>query len=125
MKRTWIGAALLGLLLAAGLLLGTAAEAGVRPVAEALHQAAEAAQGEDWDRAEALTAAVRADWDRHAPWAEALAPHEDLEQIEAAFVQLDACAGRDAVAYSALCTALARQLEALGRSHQCSWENLL
>ena len=125
MKRTWIGAALLGLLLAAGLLLGTTVEAGVRPGAEALRQAAEAAAQEDWARAEALTAAVRADWDRRSPWAEALAPHEDLEQIEVSFAQLDACAGRDGVSYSALCTALARQLEALGKAHRCSWENLL
>ena len=125
MKRTWIGAGLLALLLTAGVLVGAAMEARVTPGAEKLRGAAEAALAGDWERAEGLTRTVREDWERVAGLAEILATHEDLEQIGITFSQLPSYAGVDGPAYSALCTALARQLEALGKTHGCSWRNLL
>ena len=125
MKRMWIGAGLLVFLLAAGLLVGAVMEDRVSAGAEQLQQAADAALAEDWTRAEALTAAVRTDWERLSRLAEILTTHEELEQIETAFAQLPSYQGIDGPAYSALCTALARQLEALGKTHSCSWGNLL
>ena len=125
MKRMWIGVALLAVLLTAGLLTGAAMENQIGPGAEKLLQAADAAAAGDWEEAAALTDAVRADWDRVSRLAEVLSTHEDLEQIETTFAQLPSYQGIDGPAYSALCTALARQLEALGKTHGCSWKNLL
>lgn len=123
MKRMWIGVGLLAVLLAAGLLVGAAMESRLCPGAEELRQAGALAQAGEWKKAEALTASVRADWDEALWLAEILTSHEQLEQIEVSFSQFSAYAGTDAVAYSALCTALAQQLEALGKAHGCSWKN--
>ena len=119
MRRMWIGAGILAVLLAAGILAGAVMEKRVSPGAETLRLAAEAALMEDWETAVSLTDAVRADWARGKVVAEILATHEDLEQIEISFDQLRAYAHADGPAYSALCTALARQLEALGKAHGC------
>lgn len=125
MIRTWIGAGLLALLLAAGLLVGETVERRFSPGRSELEQAAAAAQAGDWEKAEALTESVRAEWEKIQKAAEGLAGHDDLERIESSFAQLPSYAGVDGAAYSAICTALAKQLEALSRTHQCSWENLL
>ena len=124
MKRMWIGAGLLAVLLAAGLTLGTVMENRLAPGTEALRQAGAAALAEDWEKAEALADTARADWERVRCLAEGLAPHEGLEQIGIAFAQLPAYARRDGAAYSAICTALSRQLEALAKAHCFSWENI-
>ena len=123
--RTWIGAGLLAVLLAAGLLVGEAVEKRFGPGVTELEQAAAAARAGDWEKAEALTETVRAGWERSQKAAEGLAGHAELEQIESAFAQLRACAGVDGAAYSSICAALARQLDSLTQTHQCSWENLL
>ena len=124
MKRMWIGAAILGILLAAGLLVGEVMERRTAPGAEQLRQAAEFARAEQWEQATALADGVRADWERTKWLAEILATHENLEQIEISFGQLGSYAGVDGAAYSALCGALASQLEALGKAHGCSLGNL-
>ena len=123
MKRMWIGAALLAVLLAAGLLAGSALEARFSPAAQALRQAGEWAAAEDWDRAAALSDEVRADWEKAQWLAQALTGHETLEQIQTSFAQLEVYKGSDVTAFSALCAALAQELEALGDAHRCSWEN--
>ena len=125
MKRMWIGAALLAVLLAAGLLVGEVMENQTAPGAEKLRQAAQYARTAQWEPAENLADAVRADWEQTRWLAEILATHENLEQIEISFQQLDAYVGADPVAYSALCDSLASQLEALGKAHGCSLGNLL
>ena len=124
MKRTWIGGGILAVLLAVGLLAGTLMDKQVSPWAEKLRLAAAAALDEDWDTALTLTADVQSHWDRVKAAAEILTTHEDLEQIEISFAQLSAYASKDGPEFSAICTALARQLEALGKAHGCSVENL-
>ena len=123
MKRMWIGAGLLAVLLAVGLLVGTAMGARLSPGADKLRQAGEFALAGDWEKAEMLTDSVRADWERTRWLVEILTSHENLEQIDMSFAQLSVYGAVDGPAYSALCTALAQQLEALGKAHGCSWEN--
>ena len=124
MKRMWIGAGLLAVLLAVGLLVGELMEHRTAPGAEKLRQAAEYARAEDWDQASELANEVQADWEQTKWLAEILATHENLEQIEISFGQLGSYARVDGAAYSALCDALASQLEALGKAHGCSLGNL-
>ena len=123
MKRMWIGAGLLAVLLAAGLLVGHALDARFSHDARALRQAGDWAAAEDWDRAAVLSDTVRGDWEESQWLVQALTGHETLERIGTSFSQLEVHRGRDGVAYSALCAALARELEALGDAHRCSWEN--
>ena len=125
MKRMWIGAGLLALLLAAGLLVGEVMADRTAPGAEKLRQAAQYARAEEWEQAEELAGEVQTDWERIKWLAEILATHENLEQIEISFGQLDFYARTDGAAYSALCDTLASQLEALGKAHGCSLGNLL
>lgn len=125
MIRMWIGAGLLAVLLAAGILAGGAVRSRTAPAAADLRRAGEAALAEDWETAEALTEAVRARWLRFRKPAQGLADHAELEQIEISFAQLSVCAGRDGAAYGALCAALAQQLDSLREVHGWSLENLL
>ena len=125
MIRAWIGAGLLAILLAAGLLVGEGVERRFSPGAEELERAAAAALAGDWEKAEALTDTVRAKWEKNRSAAAGLAGHEELERIESAFAQLPIYAGEDGAAYSVICVTLARQLDSLAKTHQCGWENLL
>ena len=125
MKRMWIGAAILAILLTVGLLVGEVMAERTAPGAEKLRQAAQYARAEEWEQAEELAGEVQTDWERIKWLAEILATHENLEQIEISFGQLDSYARTDGAAYSALCDTLANQLEALGKAHGCSLGNLL
>ena len=125
MKRMWIGAGLLVLLLAAGILTGAAIESEFRPGADQLRRAEEAALAGDWDRAAELTGAVRADWDRTRGLVQILNSHDEVDRIQILFAQLDACERIDGISYGTLCAALAEELASLGRAHRLIWENLL
>ena len=63
MKRMWIGAAILAVLLAAGLLVGQVMEDRTAPGAEKLHQAAEFARAENWEQAIELAVEVQTEWE--------------------------------------------------------------
>lgn len=124
MKRMWIGAALLAVLLTVGILTGEALESRFSYGADTLRRAGEWAAAGDWDRAADLTDEVRQDWDDAQWMVRALTGHEQLEQIQISFAKLEVYEDSDAVAFRALCAALAQELEALGDAHRCSWENL-
>ena len=126
MKRTWIGAGLLAVLLAAGLLTGSAMGRGLSPGTAALQQAEQAVLAGDWEQARTLTEAAKADWERIAGLTASLTSQDTLERIEDAFAQLATSArAGDAAAYAAQGTALARELEALANAHRCDWWNFL
>ena len=126
MRRTWIGAGLLAVLLAAGILTGAAARTELSPGAAALCQAEQAVLAGDWEGAQSLTGEAQGDWARIAGLAAALTSQDTMERIEDGFAQLATSArAGDAAAYAAQCTALARELEALSKAHSCDWRNFL
>lgn len=126
MKRMWIGAALLGLLLASGLLVTGFMEETHGPSARDLDRAAALALEEDWGKARALTAKVRKNWDKARGLTAAFVDHEPMEEIEGLFSKIDACGNAgDRVGFSANCAFLARMMEALGESHSLSIRNLM
>lgn len=117
--RTWLGAAVLAAVLAAGLVMGAAVQRQLAPAAQALRQAESAALAEDWDAAVSHAAGAEARWRRAAP----LCHQDTLDRIDAAFAQLSTAAKlEDRAAWAAQCTALARDLEALGDTFGCHWE---
>ena len=124
MRRVWLGAGLLAILLTLGLLTGAAMKASVCPDTEDLTAAAEAARRGDWEQAKALTVQVRADWEQMKWAAEMLSDHETLGQIDTAFAQLSACEYADPVGYATLCTAIAQDLQSVVKNHICSWQNI-
>lgn len=126
MKRCWFGAILLLILLAVGLLATWGMNAWHDPISDDLERAAEAALDEEWHRAEQLTARARKRWEKHWNFSAAFADHEPMEEIDAAFAQLEIYSqARDQVSLAAACAALARQVEAMGDAHGLTWWNLL
>lgn len=126
MKRGILGAALLAVLLFAGILSSRSLGNTFMPMEETLQQAALAAQEEDWQTAEDLTRQVFRQWERSRFLTAVLTDHGPLEQIDALFARLEVY-GRagNATAYAALCARLAQELSDLGIEQILSWQNLL
>ena len=123
MKRMWIGAAVLLVLLVGSFLVGKGLEKRIHPHTTALRQAAAFAQAGQWEQAESLTEQARTDWEQLSWVSAMLARHDDLDRIGTGFAQFAAYAGTDAVEYSALCIDLAEAIDALGQTHACEWKN--
>ena len=124
MKRVWIGGALLAVLLTAGLLAGWAMDRGLCPGAEKLKLAGELAAAGQWEAAEELVDEVEDDWEDRRWLVTALYDHEIVDDSDAALAQLETyCDARDAVAFRALCRALAENMEAAGKAHRGTVEN--
>ena len=124
MKRVWIGGALLAVLLTAGLLAGWAMDRGLCPGAEKLKLAGELAAEGQWEAAEELLDEVEDDWEDRRWLVTALYDHEIVDDTDAALAQLETyCDVRDAVAFRALCRALAENMEAAGMAYRGTVEN--
>ena len=123
MKRVWIGGGLLAVLLAVGLLAAFAVE-GLTPGAGKLERAGELALAGHWEEAEELIDEVEDTWEDRRWLLVALADHEVIEDMDAALAQLDALVDhRDGAACHALCSALGKKMEAVGKANSLTLEN--
>ena len=123
MKRVWIGAGILAVLLVLGLLAGFAME-GLDPGAKKLERVGQLALAERWEAAEEVLEEVEDDWEDRRWLMTALSDHEVIEEMEASLAQLEAClAQRDAAACHALSSALAKKMEAIGKANSLTLEN--
>ena len=123
MKRVWIGAGLLAVLLAAGFLAAFALE-GLCSGAGKLERVGRLALEENWDAAEELVEDVEDNWEDRRWLLTALADHEVIEDMEAALAQLKSLIQtRDAAACHALCNSLAKKMEAVGKANSLTLEN--
>jgi len=126
MKRCVFGAALLIVLLAAGLLLGRGVNALLQPEAEELCAARDASAAGDWDAARACALRARQSWEENWHLLAALTDHELMEQADVLFAQLVVFGNPDdRQSFAALCAALQQQLKALEDTHKPSWWNIL
>ena len=111
MKRCWIGAGILVLILVLGLLSGTFLRNFCREASSELTLAAEGkvpAEG------------IRDRWERHRTLFAMLCDHSSLSAIREEFRVLDP-AGEN---FRETCLRLAAKLEALGDSQRLSWANV-
>lgn len=126
MKRSWLGAALLLLLLGASLLSSWAMVRTQAPISRDLDQAAAWTLEEDWIQAVDQAREARSQWDRWLWLYSCFADHAPLEAVEAGFSQLEVfAAAGEKTAFAALCAQLARQVEAVGQAHALTWRNLV
>jgi len=126
MKRGWIGAALLLVLLAGGIWSVMLLTRQHSPMERQMEQAAAYALAMDWEKAEALTGSVRAAWENAWHSTAAFADHDPMEAIDGLFAQLEVYAEvEEAPSYAAVCAELSRQLAAMGEAHVPNWWNLL
>ena len=126
MKRLYIGAALLAVMLAGGVVLTAAFTALHEPLGETLRQAQEAAAAGDWETAAELTAQAKNRWEKHRHFVAAVADHEPLEEMDSLFARLEVlCRLREEDEFAADCAELSRLCEAMAESQRVTWWSLL
>lgn len=126
MKRSWIGFALLVLLLFGSILVTRQMAKIHEPIGDNLTMAAEAALDTDWSRAEAFFLQAEADWKKWEHFRASVADHNPVEEIDAGMEMLKVFRdNRDAIAFAAGCRELTRKVLAVGEAHELVWWNLL
>lgn len=126
MKRSLIGAVLLAVLLALGILTQSYMTASHSPAAAKLEGAAEMALQGDWPAARAQSEDARAIWEGNWRISGALADHAPMEDIDALFAQLAVFARQEETAeFAACCCELSRRLQAMADAHKLTWYNLM
>ncbi len=126
MKRLWIAAGLLALLLAASLTNAWYAQKLTGNMGERLRQAQTLTGQGNWDRAEALTRQVYEDWQDHHFYFHTLMRHSDTDQVLRAFRQvLEYLRLQEPDQYNAANADLVAQLELLAEMEQATVVNVL
>ena len=124
MKRSWMGAGLLVVLLAAGLTITWRMTRIHEPIAASLTAAGEAALAGDWTKAEFLSAGAERFWQDNKVFRACFADHGPMEEVEAAFAQLKIfLRTQEATAFAAACGETAQKAKAMGEAHSLRWEN--
>lgn len=126
MKRLWIAAGLLALLLAASLTNAWYAQKLTGNMGERLRQAQTLTGQGNWDRAEALTRQVYEDWQDHHFYFHTLMRHSDTDQVLRAFrTVLEYLQLQEPDQYNAANADLMAQLELLAEMEQATVVNVL
>lgn len=126
MKRLYIAAALLILLLGVSLANGWYAQNITGEMCRELRQAQLLAEVEDWSRAESITRQVYEDWQGHHFYFHTLMRHSDTDQVLRAFRQvLEYLRLQEPDQYNAANADLMAQLELLAEMEQASVVNVL
>ncbi len=126
MKRSWIGFALLAVLLLGGILATRKMVAIHEPIGVKLQQAAQYALEDHWERADSLFREAETSWKTWEHFRSCFADHNPVEEIDGEFEMLGVfCSIRDGAAFAGGCRELARKVAAVGEAHQLVWWNLL
>lgn len=126
MKRSWIGAVLLVVLLAVGIFSTWQMQRSHGPMAEDIRQARVMAQAGQWEMAEECVSRAKRGWEKSWGISASFSDHEPMERINALFAQLEVCGGiRETASYCLICAQLQQELEAMGETHRFVWWNLL
>ena len=126
MRRLWLAAGLLVLLLAASLTNGWYAQKLTGGMREDLRQAQHLAGQDDWAQAEAVTRQVYEDWQSHHFYFHTLMRHSDTDQVLRAFRQvLEYLPLQEPDQYNAANADLMAQLELLAEMEQATVVNVL
>lgn len=126
MKRLWIAAGLLALLLVASLANGWYAQSITGDMSQRLRQAQAVAERGSWDQAESVTRQVYEDWQSHHFYFHTLMRHSDTDQVLRAFRQvLEYLRLQEPDQYNAANADLIAQLELLAEMELASVVNVL
>lgn len=123
MKRFWLGAAVMALLLGLGIAVTLGTESICAPISEQLEQAS---QTDDWEQAKIFSSQARIQWERSRRCLAAVTDHEPMEQIDSLFRSLEVYAQSwDTVRFSDTCAQLASQTQALAEAQAVGWWHIL
>lgn len=124
MKRIWFGAALLAVLLVLGIGSAALMEDTHLTQAAQLNRAADLAMSGNWEHAGAALSKAKGSWEQRSPIISGLSDHGPMDQINGIFAQLEIFEQmQDTASFCSSCRYLAKQLEALGRSHSFNLQN--
>jgi microcompartment protein CcmL/EutN len=125
MKKLWVAAGVLAVLLALGIVSTLVMERVHGELSEALEKAALLSES-DWETANALANSARAKWEKSSHMIAALADHEPLEELDGLFAELAVCQRQaDQRCFAAVCVRIASLAQMLQESHTPYWWNLL
>jgi hypothetical protein len=125
-NRVKLGAVLLAALLAAGALLTAGMEGLSGKLEEFLLTAANAAQEENWEKADDAMEKCCQLWQRRRKQVAAVVDHELVEEMDSLFSQLEVYRKKELPAdYAVVCRCLAKQAGAIGESQSIRWWHLL
>ena len=126
MKRLWIGAGLLAVLLLLGIGSTLAMNKIHSPIARQLDSACEAAIAGHWQEARILAAGARGHWEDYKEFAACITDHDDLETADAQFARLDALERiRESAAFAAVCAELSAMFDALAEMQDFNLWNMM
>ena len=126
MKRLWIGAGLLAVLLLLGIGSTLAMNRIHSPIARQLDSACEAAIAGHWQEARILTAGARGHWENYKEFAACITDHDDLERADAQFARLDTLQRVQAsAAFAAVCAELSAMFDALAEMQDLNLWNMM
>ena len=126
MKRSWIGLALLLVLLAAALLATWAMTRIHEPIETDLKQAAAYAVQGDWVNADLFFCRAKETWEKWDHFRACFADHTPMEEVDAEFAMLEMyCLTRENAAFAAGCRELAKKAADIGEAHGLVWWNVL
>lgn len=126
MKRSWIGFFLL-LALLLGCVLVTMVMGRIHdPIEAKLLQASQCTLEGNWEKATVLFREAQENWEKKQHFRTCFADHTPVEEIDADFEMLTVlCGAREVTSFAGGCRSLARQVAAVGESHELVWWNLL
>lgn len=125
MKRSWIGFALLMILLALCVLVTVVMTRIHEPIQTNLLEAADFALNENWIQARHFFREAEARWTSREHFRACFADHNPVEEIDAAFAMLEIyCAAEENLAFAGGCRDLAEKIAAVGEAHAFVWWNL-
>lgn len=126
MKRSWIGFALLIVMLLGGILATRKMGRIHDPIERQLQQAAQYALDNNWESAETAFREAENSWKREEHFRSCFADHNPVEEIDGNFELLAVfCDTRERIAFAGGCRELARKVAAVGEAHEVVWWNLL
>ena len=126
MRRLLLGAVILTLLLAGGLLTCRTMTDIHDPIAANLRRAGAAALAEDWASAQAFLQQATERWEQFRQVTAAFADHTPMDEADGLFRELQVYArAKENPHFSAICAHLQECIRAIWENHRISWWNLL
>lgn len=126
MKYFFIPAALLALLLGTALWNAAAVDASIAPWCDALSQAQEEAEREDWDAAARTLRETREAWGARQVYFHIVTAHDELEAADALFAAAEVyAAARDVTEFRASVAQLSAQLRVVAEMQRLTLRNVL
>lgn len=126
MKRLWLGAVLLVVLLLLGIGSTLAMERIHAPIARQLEESAKAALAGHWQEAHILATGAKSRWEQYREFTACITDHQALEAADAQFARLDVLEQiREIPAFAAACAELSALFDALADVQDLSLWNMM